>query len=199
MKLELICSTETNMIRPNALFSISPPQDIHNGLFASLMLVNKVWNYLLFGYWKGLKNSVYAVLWLVLNRISTTIYPVEIPFRALLFVGISSDHNFFCSMTHYDITIGNDVARDVISLLWAPINMLQCILMMLWPSFIMYYYAQLWYFCFLSKIFKNCTLNINIIKTKVARHKNKNQFVMYPCLEIRFIVFVKGYFYRLLL
>ncbi len=32
-------------------------------------------------------------------------------------------------------------------------------------------------------------------KTKVARHKNKNQFVMYPCLENRFIVFVKGYFF----
>ncbi len=24
-----------------------------------------------------------------------------------------SGHYFFCSMTHYDITIGNDVARDV--------------------------------------------------------------------------------------
>ncbi len=25
----------------------------------------------------------------------------------------SNGHYFFCSMTHYDITIGNDVARDV--------------------------------------------------------------------------------------
>ncbi len=55
----------------------------------------------------------YAVLWPVLKGISITRSPVDIPVRALLFVGISSGHNFFCSMTHYDITIGKDVARDV--------------------------------------------------------------------------------------
>ncbi len=33
-------------------------------------------------------------------------------------------------------------------------------------------------------------IEICIIKTKVVRHKNKNQFIMYPCLEIRYIVLV---------
>ncbi len=33
------------------------------------------------------------------------------------------------------------------------------------------------------------------MKTKVARHKNKNQFVMYLCLKIRFVVFCDGIFY----
>ncbi len=36
-----------------------------------------------------------------------------IPFRAVLFVGIKQWTLPFCSTTHYDITIGNDVARDV--------------------------------------------------------------------------------------
>ncbi len=45
--------------------------------------------------------------------------------------------------------------------------------MLLGPSFINYYYAQLWYFCFLIKIFKTNTLDINIIKTEVVQHKNK--------------------------
>ncbi len=50
-------------------------------------------------------------------------------------------------MTHYDITVGNDIARDVhcdiIMLLWVHIMMLQCIVMLLGPSFSMYYYAQM--------------------------------------------------------
>ncbi len=37
---------------------------------------------------------------------------VAIPFCVLLFVGIHSTL-YFCSMIHYDITIGNDVVRDV--------------------------------------------------------------------------------------
>ncbi len=46
---------------------------------------------------------------------------------------------YFCSMTNYEITIGNDVARNfnwVMMLLWAHLMMLQCILMLLGPSFI---------------------------------------------------------------
>ncbi len=53
-----------------------------------------------------------------------------------------------CSMTHYDITIGNDVARDVHCDIilghdvdMAHIMMLQYILMLLGPLF-MYYYTQ---------------------------------------------------------
>ncbi len=38
---------------------------------------------------KKTKIYIYAVLWPVLNRISITRSPVEIPFRALLFVGIN--------------------------------------------------------------------------------------------------------------
>ncbi len=75
------------------------------------------------------------------------------------------------------------------ALLWAHVMMLQCILMLLQSSFIMYYYTQLWYLYVL--------LVNNIIKTNVAQHKNKNQFMMNPCLEIRYIVFVKGYFIHL--
>ncbi len=82
------------------------------------------------------------------------------------------------------------------ALLWAHIMMLQCILMLLGPSFIMCYFAQLWYFCFLSKIFRivHWTLLSSKQKYPVVQHKNKNQFMMYPCLEIRFIVFVQRYF-----
>ncbi len=90
-------------------------------------------------YTKG--TTYYAVLWPVLNGISITRSPVEIPFRALLFVGISSGHNFFCSMTQYDITIGNDVARDVhyefimghsiVVGTYHDVTNLQCILMLL--------------------------------------------------------------------
>ncbi len=47
------------------------------------------------------------------NGISITRSPVEIPFRALLFEGIKYCTLLFCSMTHYDITIGNNVAMDV--------------------------------------------------------------------------------------
>ncbi len=74
-------------------------------------------------------------------------------------------------------------------LLWSLMTMLQCILMLLVPSIIIYYYTKLWYFCFHSNIFRNCILNINIIKADVVWHKSKNQFVIYPCLEIRFIIF----------
>ncbi len=51
---------------------------------------------------------------------------------------------------------------------------------------------------FLFSLLKSLKLYIKhyVIKTEVVRHKNKNQFVMNPCLEIRFIVFVKGYFIR---
>ncbi len=38
---------------------------------------------------------------------------MEIPFRALLFVGIKEWKLPFCSMMHYDIIICNDVAMDV--------------------------------------------------------------------------------------
>ncbi len=55
----------------------------------------------------------------------------------------------FCSMAHYYITIGNAVAKDVHceiimshGITMAHIMMLQCILMLLRPSFIMYYYTQ---------------------------------------------------------
>ncbi len=57
----------------------------------------------------------------------------------------------YCSMTHYDITIGNDVARDVhceIIMIYDIVmgtyrDILHCILMFLRPSFIMYYDTQL--------------------------------------------------------
>ncbi len=62
--------------------------------------------------------------------------------------GSCSGH--FCSMNHYNITIGNDVARDIHcdiimghQLLCAHIIMLQCMMMLLELLFIMYYYTQL--------------------------------------------------------
>ncbi len=53
-----------------------------------------------------------------------------------------------CSITHYDITIGDDVARDVHGDIIVGYDvvmsmMLQCILMLLGHSFIMYYYTLL--------------------------------------------------------
>ncbi len=51
----------------------------------------RIWIYVLAKSETKLKTherKYYAVLWPVLNGISITKYPVEIPFRALLFVGI---------------------------------------------------------------------------------------------------------------
>ncbi len=47
------------------------------------------------------------------QNIHITRSPVEISYRAIRFVGIKKWTLLLCSMTHYDITIGNDVARDV--------------------------------------------------------------------------------------
>ncbi len=65
-------------------------------------------------------------------------------------------------MTHYDITIGNDVARDVHCDIimghdvaigtYHDVTMHTDVEL---ASLFMYYYTQLWYFYFLSKIFKN--------------------------------------------
>ncbi len=60
-----------------------------------------------------ISHCFYAVLWPVVNGIFITRSPVEIPFRTQLFVGIKQWTLLFCSMTHYDIIIGNAFARDV--------------------------------------------------------------------------------------
>ncbi len=48
-------------------------------------------------------NMLYAVLWMVLNVISIPRSPWRSPLSALL----------LCSMTHYDITMGNGVGRNI--------------------------------------------------------------------------------------
>ncbi len=73
--------------------------------------------------------------------------------------------NDIASDAHFDITMGNDVARDinsvsidivmsqwVMSLLYIHIMASQCIMMLLWTSFIMYslLYAWLCYFIMVS-------------------------------------------------
>ncbi len=62
---------------------------------------------------------------------------------------------------HYDITIGNNVARDVHSEIiighGIVMGTYDDVIMhtdVATTSFIMHYYAQLWYFCFLDKIYK---------------------------------------------
>ncbi len=35
------------------------------------------------------------------------------------------------------------------------------------------------------------------MKTEVVRHKNKNQFVMYPCLEMQVYCFCVGIFHEI--
>ncbi len=64
-------------------------------------------------------------------------------------------------MTHYDITMGDDVAMDdhydIImchDIVMANIMMLQYILMLEEPSFSMYYYVQLYFSVFLVKSLK---------------------------------------------
>ncbi len=88
-----------------------------------------------------------------------------------------------CSMNHFDITMGNDVAidahcnitigNDVARDIYCNVTMSnhiamcisQCIMTLLWTGsshysfqlwtpFIVYYYAYLWYYCFTSKLFK---------------------------------------------
>ncbi len=49
--------------------------------------------------------------WPVLNRFSISRSPVEILLWALLFVGITL-WKLFYSMTHYDITMGNNIATS---------------------------------------------------------------------------------------
>ncbi len=60
-----------------------------------------------------LGDKTYVMLWPVLNGISIPISPVEIPFWALHVVVVMKETLHFCSMTNYDITIGNDTNRDV--------------------------------------------------------------------------------------
>ncbi len=93
----------------------------------------------------------------------------------------------FCSMTHYDIIIGNDVARDV-----------NCDTIMS-HDFVCAYHDVIMntdIVLFVKSL--NFTLNINIINTEVVWHKNKKQFVMYPCLEIRFFC-VAGIFHVIII
>ncbi len=78
-------------------------------------------------------------------------------------------------MTHYDITIGNDVARDV-----------HCDIIMGHDVVIGTYHDITMQTDDISIfVVKSLKLYIKhyVIKTKVVRHKNKNQFVMYPCLD----------------
>ncbi len=62
-----------------------------------------------------------------------------------------------CSMTHYDITMGNNVARDIHCDVRISNDITMCtsqyITTLLWTSFVMYYYAYWWYCCFTSKLF----------------------------------------------
>ncbi len=80
-----------------------------------------------------------------------------------------------CSMIHYDITMDNGVASDthcnitmgnnIAMYIHCDVTMSnvvamctsQCILTLLWTSFIMYYYSTIWYFCLTSKSHWNCT------------------------------------------
>ncbi len=48
-----------------------------------------------------------------MNVLSILRSPVEIPFSSVLFCGIKQWALRFCSMTHHDITIGNDVAGNI--------------------------------------------------------------------------------------
>ncbi len=88
---------------------------------------------------------------------------------------------FLCSMTHYDITMADDVARDaplwhnngkwcllrtyivtpqwIMTLLCVHNMASQWIMTLLGTSFARYYYAKLWYCCFTSKRFKIVHIN----------------------------------------
>ncbi len=82
-----------------------------------------------------------------------------------------------CSMTYYDITMGNDVARDAhcnitmgkdiaIDIL-CDVTMSndvfmctsQCIITLLWTSFVTYYYTNLWYCYVTTKLFTIVYIN----------------------------------------
>ncbi len=70
--------------------------------------------------------------------------------------GSHNGHYFFGFMTHYEITIGNDVAKDVHCdiIMGHEVVMVRYHDVTMYTEFVMYYYAQIWYFCFLRKIFK---------------------------------------------
>ncbi len=81
------------------------------------------------------------------------------------------------SITHYDITMGNDVAKythcnitmgnDVDSDIHCDVTMSnditmctsQCIITLLWTSLVMYYYTHLCYCCFTTKPFTIVHIN----------------------------------------
>ncbi len=60
------------------------------------------------------------------------------------------DTTVFCSLNHNDFAIGNGIARDV----HCDIIICYDIIVVLEPSYIIYHFAQLDYFCFLSKTLK---------------------------------------------
>ncbi len=109
----------------------------------------------------------YVILWLVVTN-GDYWYPCAGP-CAHYVLEITPEHNTLCSRTHYDITMGNDIARyancntrmgnDVVRDIHYDVTMSndvamctsQCILMLLWTSFIIYYYTYLSYWCFTSK------------------------------------------------
>ncbi len=89
-----------------------------------------------------LKLLHYAVLWPVLNGISIPRSPAEIPFWALLFVGIPYGHYLFVpwpimTSQYVIVLLGMSIVISQwdMMLLWAHIMMLQCILMLLGPLF----------------------------------------------------------------
>ncbi len=117
-------------------------------------------------------------VWPVLCDIQVSVLPVEI--------NQESRDQSVRGATHYDITMGNDVNRDIycdvtmsneiamctyhnitmhndvammsqwgMKLLCVHIMALECIMMLLWTSFIMYYYAYLCYFIMGSVEYKH--------------------------------------------
>ncbi len=97
-----------------------------------------------------------------------------------------------CSMTHYDIKMGNDIARDthcnttmcndIARDIHCDVTMSndvvmctsQCIITLLWTSF--YVLLHLFIFLFHHKTLYNCTHKS--LKSIIVWHKNKNKFMV---------------------
>ncbi len=89
-----------------------------------------------------------------------------------IYLIIKMDHDI-AMHTYHDVTLHIDVARTLPHLLCTFIIM---------PNFDIAVFLR-----------NSLKLHIKQYQNKVLQHKN-NQFIVYRCLEIRFIAFVYGYF-----
>ncbi len=107
--------------------------------------------------------------------------------RALLFVEITLWALLLCSMTYYDITMGNNITSDVYCNITMSNDVAmctymtsKCITMLLWASFYSVLLCRITFVILVNSLKLYTNIKINI-KSIVVLHKNKNKFMVIIC------------------